>query len=200
MQVPQRIGLYGGTFDPIHEGHIQLAQHVWQALRLDALFLIPAAVPPHKPQGTPFEHRLNMVKLAVENPAWQTSDIEAQRQGPSYTIDTLRYFAQRFPEAQCWWLLGADALQDLHHWHGAAQFHRYARFAVFPRQGYPSKPPAQLIQDFPQLHQALDLIPGEGLDSSSTEVRKNLLTRLPRRPHFLPEKVYQYIQAHHLYT
>lgn len=202
MQAPKRIGLYGGTFDPIHKGHLQLAQQVHQQLCLDELYFIPAAIPPHKPQGTAFYHRLTMVQLAIQDlkAPWQTSDIEAHRQGPSYTIDTLRSFAEHFPEAQCWWLLGADALQDLHRWFQVEAFHHYARFAVFPRSGYATCPPQDFAQRLPELWKALDFLKGEGPQFSSTQVKKSLKGNPRKCPDALTEKVYQYIQEHHLYA
>lgn len=202
MQAAKRIGLYGGTFDPIHKGHLQLAQQVYTQLRLDELYLIPAAIPPHKPQGTAFQHRLAMTQLAIEslNAPWQTSDIEARRQGPSYTIDTLRHFAKQFPAGQCWWVLGADALQDLHRWFQVETFHHYARFAVFPRPGYAISCTTDFAERLPQLWQSLDFLTGEGPAFSSTQIKKQLKTQPHKCPDALTEKVYQYIQEHHLYA
>lgn len=201
MSYPQRIGLYGGTFNPIHEGHLWLAQTVYDALNLDHLIFIPAAHPPHKPQDLPFKHRYAMIKCALTSLSlpFTVSDIEAHRPGPSYTADTLRHFHRHYPEAQLWWLLGEDALQNLHHWHQAETFHQYARFAVIGREGYALTSQAHMNQHLPQLVQSLDRVSHPPNSASSTQIREALKQRPQECPAFLPAPVYAYIVAHQLY-
>lgn len=201
MSHPQRIGLYGGTFNPIHKGHLLLAQAVHAALNLDTLFFIPAAHPPHKPQDLPFHHRYAMVKraLASQTTAFEISDIEERRPGPSYTIDTLKHFHQKHPKAQLWWLLGEDALHNLHQWHQAEYFHHYTRFAVIPREGYPSTSSRHIAQHLPHLTHCLDRIASSPNSASSTQIRQALKQNPEQCPTFLPTPVYTYIVEHQLY-
>lgn len=201
MAHPKHIGLYGGTFNPIHEGHLKLAETVHRALHLDSLIFIPAAHPPHKTQSTSFTHRYAMVKRALQtlDNAFEVSDIENTRPGPSYTIDTLRYFHQREPQAQLWWLLGEDALQSLHHWHEVEAFHQYIRLAVIPREGYTTTSQQHIQENLSHLNAHWERVESLPHGGSSTKIRK-VLQESPRQcPAFLPLPVYRYIVEHQLY-
>ncbi len=134
---PARIGVFGGTFDPIHRGHVQVADECASALDLDLVLMIPSFWPPHRPQpqASPAD-RLAMVRLAVEgHPRLQASDIEVNRAGVSYTIDTIRALAAQDPSADLTLLLGWDAAREFHDWHEAPEIARLARIAVFNRSG-----------------------------------------------------------------
>lgn len=200
MAYPKRIGLYGGTFNPIHAGHLQLAKTVQQALKLDSLIFIPAAHPPHKMQNTSFAHRYAMVELAIRSldHPFEISDIENTRSGPSYTVDTLRYFHHHEPDAQLWWLLGEDALQNLHHWQEAEAFHQYTRLAVIPREGYTTSK-QHVQQHLPHLIDHWDRFPSLLHGASSTGIRQALKQSPQQCPAFLPLPVYRYIVEHQLY-
>lgn len=202
MREQKRIGLYGGTFDPIHGGHLQLAAHAFRHLELDHLFLIPAAVPPHKVKGTAFQHRFAMAELALQSLtiSASVSDIEARREGPSYTLETLKYFAQHYPEAERWWLLGEDALQSIHTWYQVKDFHQWTRLAVFPRPNYDEQKSSAVKTKLPELFKVIDRVPGSTLNVSSTTLRKQLKSHPKQCPKSLPEEVYAYILAHQLYT
>ena len=112
-----RIGLFGGTYNPIHFGHLRAATEVREAFELDRVILIPAAQPPHKRAGNlaPSEDRLKMVRLAVENdPALEISDVEIRRSGPSYTFDTIQHFKEKLAaDAQIYLILGLDAVLEI---------------------------------------------------------------------------------------
>lgn len=134
----QRIGLYGGSFDPIHTGHLLVGQAALEELQLDRLFFIPAARSPFKPeqQPAPCELRLAMVRLALAGRIdCEVDDIEIQRGGTSFTIDTVRYFAQRFPAAKLFYLIGADNVVGLPKWRESDALAKQAEFVVIPRPG-----------------------------------------------------------------
>ncbi|MCK5801290.1 MAG: nicotinate-nucleotide adenylyltransferase [Lentisphaeria bacterium] len=140
-----RIAVFGGTFDPVHNGHLSLASALLEADRADEVLFIPAGRPPHKTQGTHAtpEQRLEMLNLAIEHhDAFAVSDIEVMRQGePSYTIDTLIVLAEIYPDCQLQFLLGMDSLLELHKWHRVGDLVRRFDFVVFPRPGV--RPPTQ---------------------------------------------------------
>lgn len=145
----QRIGLYGGSFDPIHTGHVLVGQAAIEELQLERLFFIPAARSPFKQeqQPAPCELRLAMIRLALTGRTnWEVDDFEIQRGGTSFTIDTVRYFSQRFPGAKLFYLIGADNVIGLPKWREAPELARLAEFVVIPRPGEaqtPLPPPFQ---------------------------------------------------------
>lgn len=113
-----RIGLFGGTFDPIHKGHTHIARAFADELKLDSVIFLPAGDPYHKDGAqTPAEHRLAMTELAASaDPRFAVSDCDIVRGGATYTFDTVQIFRQQFPTAELWWLLGMDSLLKLHTW------------------------------------------------------------------------------------
>ena len=153
----QRIGLYGGSFNPIHTGHVLVGQAAIEELPLTRLFFIPAARSPFKPeqQPAPCEQRLAMIRLALMGRTdCEVDDFEIQRGGTSFTIDTVRYFAQRFPGAKLFYLIGADNVPGLPKWREAGDLASLAEFLVIPRPGEaqaPLPPPfhGQYLSGFP---------------------------------------------------
>ena len=137
----RRIGLLGGTFDPIHNGHLRLADYVLNVLELDSVLFIPAARPPHKGHArvTSFQHRSAMVKIAVrDNPRFFVSDMEAQRSGPSYSVDTLKELRTLLdPGVLLFFIIGMDAFVELNTWKNCQQLLDYADLAVVARPDYP---------------------------------------------------------------
>jgi nicotinate-nucleotide adenylyltransferase len=134
---PVRIGLFGGTFNPIHHGHIQVAKEVLLIYQLAAIDFLPSAIPPHKGQGTlaTAPDRLEMVRLAlVDEPVFNVSDVEIQRYGPSYTIDTLRYFSDNCAKsAELFFIVGLDAFLEIDTWKSFLQMFSLAAFIVMAR-------------------------------------------------------------------
>jgi nicotinate-nucleotide adenylyltransferase len=137
----RRIGLFGGTFDPPHCGHLMLAEWARVRLRLDRVVFVPAGTPPHK-RGrrlTEAALRLALTRLAVRgNPAFTVSGYEARRAGPSFTVDTLRHFRARQPAARFYLLMGADSLADFPGWHEPAEIARLATLVVAARPAVPA--------------------------------------------------------------
>lgn len=135
----QRIGLFGGTFNPIHLGHLRTVVEVSEELHLDVVHLIPSAMPPHKTSHALIkaEDRLKMAQIAVEgSPLFQLSDVELKRSGPSYTIDTVRHFKVLFgDDAELFWIVGSDAFLELDTWKAYQQLLDEIAFIVMTRPG-----------------------------------------------------------------
>src|SRR3954447_934550 len=134
-----RVGVFGGTFDPIHLGHLILAEQCREQGQLDQVWFVPSARPPHKdaPAITPFAQRVEMLQLAVAGqPAFRVDELEKDRPGPSFTADTLEAIQRRQPQDELFLLLGADALHDLPAWHEPARIVRAATLLVSARPGW----------------------------------------------------------------
>jgi nicotinate-nucleotide adenylyltransferase len=185
------IGLFGGSFDPVHHGHLIVAQVAAAKLRLDALRFVPAREQPFK-QGkhrTSAEHRAAMLALATAGtPGFEVELSELQRPGPSYTVDTLRALRQREPKAEFVLLLGADAAGDLPGWKEADQVRLLARIAVFAR-------PGSSVPDSPWVSAVIEV---PAIDISATEVRERVHRKQSVR-YWVPDAVAEYINRHRLY-
>src|SRR5262249_18483720 len=142
-----RIGVFGGTFDPVHLGHLILAEQCREQGRLDQVWFVPAASPPHK-QGqtlTPFAQRVEMLALAIAGqPAFRIDELEKDRPGPSFTVHTLEEIRRRRPDAELFLPIGSDTLVDLPHWYQPARILELAGLLVTHRPGWPLPPLADL--------------------------------------------------------
>jgi nicotinate-nucleotide adenylyltransferase len=142
-----RIGVFGGTFDPVHLGHLILAEQCREQGRLDLVLFIPSARPPHKQRHaiTPFRHRAEMLQLATAgHPAFRIDELENERPGPSYTVDTLDELSRRHPGAEWFFLVGSDALAEMHEWYDPAGIVRRAGLLVMARGGERIPSPGEL--------------------------------------------------------
>lgn len=203
-----KIGIYGGTFNPPHLGHLQAAQAVFELLKLDKLLLIPAGIPPHKklPEGCPTaEQRLEMTRLAGDQLGLgkqvETLDLEIRREGKSYTSDTLAELRRRFPDDELWLLMGTDMFLSLHAWHDPAEIFAQAGIAAFGRteedtEELFSAQRKMLYRNYPDARIFTLTIPGV-IDVSSTELREKLLKG--EGNNLLPPAVYGYILREKLY-
>jgi nicotinate-nucleotide adenylyltransferase len=191
---PRRVGLFGGSFDPIHNAHLQLARTALTALNLAEVRLIPAGNPWQRPPlCASAPHRLAMVRLAIAGEqGLSVDDCEVQRQGPSYTIDTLAHFAAQEPQAQPVLLLGADQWARLHTWHRWQDITAQAQIAVAQRGNTPVYTPPELA------HTHFAPLPMPAMPHSSTQIRA-LLANGASVTGLLPERVAQYIAQHQLY-
>jgi len=153
----QRIGLFGGTFDPVHLGHLLVAQAAFEELQLSRLFFIPASQSPFKPESSPAPAaaRLRLLRLALAGQTqYEVDDQEIRRGGTSFTIDTVRDYAARYSGAELFYLIGADQVGQLDKWREAEELARLVQFAVIPRSGAAAvaeRPPFRLrgLQGFP---------------------------------------------------
>jgi nicotinate-nucleotide adenylyltransferase len=136
----ERVGTFGGTFDPVHNGHLALARAALDTVGLDRLLFVPAARPPHKKEGSEasFTDRTRMISLAIASETrLGQSTVEAEREGPSYTVETLRTLAQELgPGVEIHLVVGADSVWELGTWYEAGEIFRMARFVVAPRPGW----------------------------------------------------------------
>src|SRR5258708_2055056 len=134
-----RIGVFGGAFDPVHFGHLILAEQCREQGRLDEVLFVPTARPPHKPRpGARFDQRVEMLALALAgNPVFRIDEIEKDREGPSYTADTLADLRRRSPGDDFWLLVGGDAVRDLHIWYEPRRILELAGLLVMTRPGSP---------------------------------------------------------------
>jgi nicotinate-nucleotide adenylyltransferase len=189
-----RVGVFGGTFDPVHLGHLILSEQCREQARLDRVLLIPAPRPPHKLEraSTPFAQRVEMLQLAIAGyPVFQVSEMEKDRPGPSYTVDTLRQLRDQQPDDELFLLIGSDCLPDLPRWHEPLQIAELATLLVVSRPGWPV--PLQLPERF-----RIQVIDTPLIDIASSHLRERV--RLGRSIRYLvPRAVECYIQAHRLY-
>jgi nicotinate-nucleotide adenylyltransferase len=200
----QRLAIFGGTFNPIHRGHVTVLEAAVRKLGLDRVMLIPSAVPPHKasPELAAGEDRLAMCRLAMaESAAVEVSDLELRRAGPSYTIDTVREVRRLAPEAELFLIVGADMLRDFHLWRQFAEIAGEVRLITLPRPGVE-------IGRLAELRAALGDKTVDGIladvqatplvDVSSTEIRQRL--RAGRAiDDLVPAAVAEYIRERGLY-
>ena len=196
----------GGTFDPIHLGHLAIAEEAREVLGLERILFIPAARPPHRPGGSAAdaEQRAAMVALAIAgNPGFELSRIEIERPGPSYTVDTVEAIAQaerrsgREPDLA--FILSAETLRDLPTWRSPERLLDAARVAVVPREGYPVPSRAWLRDRFPGRADRIDLLAGPRLGLSSTSIRGRVAAGRSIR-YLVPPAVERYIEDHGLYA
>ena len=182
-----KLGLFGGSFDPVHLGHLLVAQAAVEELGLDRLFFIPAAQSPFKPENrpAPASARLQWLRLALAGrPDYEVDDQEIRRGGVSYTNETLRDYAKRFAQAQLFYLIGADNAAMLDKWREAGELGKLAVFVAVPR-------PGGAAAVFPPLFRGRTL-KGFPLDVSSSEIRARVKAGLPIDhlvPPFVPEAI-----------
>jgi len=191
-----RIGLYGGTFDPVHLGHLMVAEQARTELDLQRVFFVLSPNPPHKSTAviSPVAHRLNMLQLALsDQPQFEVSTAELERAGVSYTVETLRHFRSQpeFTAAEIFLIIGADSLLELKNWREPQAIISMVRLAVYSRPGL------DRLQTPPFL-QAAYLLNGPPVDISATDIRRRCSRGLSIRD-LVPETVGNYILENKLY-
>jgi nicotinate-nucleotide adenylyltransferase len=192
----QNIGLFGGSFDPVHLGHLLVARAAFEELELTRLFFIPAARSPFKPdrEPAPAAERVRMLRLALAGQSWcEIDEQEVGRGGISYTIDTLRSYAARFDGARLFYLVGADHAETLPLWREALELARLAEFVVIPRPRGPVTSAAAVPPPFRGRRLA-----GFPLGVSSSQVRARVKAGLPIEP-LVPSGVAEAIRNNGLY-
>jgi nicotinate-nucleotide adenylyltransferase len=190
-----KIGFLGGSFDPVHFGHLLAAQDAYEQHRLDRLIIVPAAQAPLKPADiqTPAADRLAMLRAATEwDTRFEISDLELQRGGVSYTIDSARHFRGLYPNDDLFWVIGGDQLPLLHLWKDIGELARLVEFIFLERPGYPVK----AAPSIPGLR--LHRCDGHLLAISSTELRDRTRRGLSL-DYFIPHKAIVYITTRGLY-
>jgi nicotinate-nucleotide adenylyltransferase len=190
-----RLGILGGTFNPIHIAHLVVAEQVAETCRLNKVLFVPACIPPHKdsPDIAPAADRYRMAVLATEsNPRFEVSSIELDRTGRSFTKDTLQQLLEIYTDAELFYIIGSDAVVELSTWREPELVLKLARFLVVTRPGH------DLTQLEDRFRESVEVVPVSGLKISSTEIRERV--REGRSIKYLvPEKVEQYIRQRELY-
>ena len=211
--MPQRIGLFGGTFDPIHFGHLRAAEEVYEALNLEKVIFIPAGIPPHKhrPDLSPFEDRLKMVSLAIQGIGhFKVDDLEGKRKEPSYTVITLKRLRQTHPQQEFFFILGLDAFCEIDTWYEYNQLPLLAHLVVITRgEGGWERFRQKVHQAFRDFYEdkekfifpkgySLSYLETTRMDISASLIREKIKKNLSIR--FLtPEPVRHYIMTNKLY-
>jgi nicotinate-nucleotide adenylyltransferase len=214
---PRRLGLFGGTFNPIHYGHLRSAEEVCETLSLERLWFMPAGEPPHKTRGavTPFAMRLEMARLAVgDHPVMTVSDLEGQRPGRSYSVETLEQVRREAaPDWELYFILGLDAMLEIATWKDYQKLFTLSHFVVLDRPGYDRSGLAEVLVR--EVHPQFRPLEGEAgfqhpsghrvifqettlMDISGTGIRERVGRGRSIR-FLLPEAVREYILTHKLY-
>ncbi len=213
-----RLGIFGGTFNPVHYGHLRAAEEVREAFGLERVYLVPSARPPHKGEGglAPAGHRLDMVRRAVRgNPGLYGCSYECRKPGPSYSIETLSWFHRRHPAAELFFIMGWDAWLEIDSWHSCRELFTLANFIVISRSGCQPWLEAGPEELFPfalkdlfcyenrSCYQAgsgkkLYFFAVSRLDVSASRIRREAAAGRSLR-YLLPDSVIGYIDSHQLY-
>ncbi len=182
-----KLGLYGGSFDPIHHGHLIMAREACEQLELDRVIFIPAAISPFKQDSrpAPADVRVEMVRAAIADEArFECSDAEIHRPGPSYSVDTVAEFARAQPDAKLYYFIGDDNLPLLHKWHRIEALRALVTFVVLSRDAIPAPDGMEIVS--------------RRVDISSTEIRNRVAHQRSIR-YLLPMSVSHLIESHGLY-
>jgi len=212
-----KLGILGGTFNPIHLAHLQIAREVLKSCHLDRVLFIPAADPPHKPVANeiPFVHRLAMVNAAIaEEPHFFSTDLEARRTGKSFSVKTLEILKQEDPEGERYFIIGLDSYQDIASWKNYERLFELAHIVVITRPGVNIVDPLQALPVAMHKNFCYDIslkkmrhksgncvifLEETQLDISSTKIRSEVAAGQSIR-HLVPPAVAEYISQHALYT
>ncbi|HBK84902.1 MAG TPA: nicotinic acid mononucleotide adenylyltransferase [Firmicutes bacterium] len=191
-----RCGIMGGTFDPIHLGHLVTAEAALHEYKLDLVYFVPSGQPPHKQDVTDCEHRYLMTLLAtVANPKFFVSRVEIDREGYSYTFDTVEYFRRQYTKCEIYFITGADVMHDLHRWYRYRELLTCCHFVAATRPGFSFSDSKNLS---PQDIACIDFLEVPSLAISSTDIRNRVRTQRPIK-YLVPSSVEGYIYKHGLY-
>ena len=199
MSSRPKIGIMGGTFNPIHYGHLFIAEAAWKTFSLDKVIFVPAGSPPHKRNKFcgDTEDRMQMTALAIaSNPHFELSLIEVNRSGFSYSVDTMELFNEQYHyDVDLYFITGADAVLDIDTWYRPERLLELCRFIAATRPGFD----LQRLEKLPEhWRKRIDVMDIPGLDISSTDIRQRVQQGLPIK-YLLPEAVESYIFEHNLY-
>ncbi|MDL1912784.1 nicotinate (nicotinamide) nucleotide adenylyltransferase [Chloroflexi bacterium CFX6] len=197
----EQIGLFGGTFDPPHLGHLILAAEAFSQLDLDRLLWILTPDPPHKQDRfiTSVEHRLAMVQLAIaDNPSFELSRVELDRPGPHYTLDTVELIVKQYPDADVTPIIGGDSLRDLPNWNRPRELLQACHWVGVMHRPGEQEDLEELERQLPGISSKVHYVDAPLLEIASREIRSRIADGRPFR-YYLHPSVYEYILEHHLY-
>lgn len=195
-----KIGLFGGTFDPIHMGHVDMIRQVCEHMPLDKVIFIPAYIPPHKNKTiTPYHHRMAMVKLALQHDSmFEISDYESKTSKPSYTFYTLSYFKENYPNDEFFYIMGADSFNNIESWYKWNELLGLSNFIIIDRKDYPLAISKTTQIELDKSPYTVYHLPLKTIPISSTLIRQQLKDR-KLMPNTLEDEVYSYILENNLY-
>lgn len=204
MNKKKRYGIMGGTFDPIHTGHLVVADEVRTSFKLDKVIFIPTGDPPHKDQKnvSPGRNRYEMTLLAtVTNPFFEISRLELDRKGITYTVDTIVELRKRFGDSvELFFITGADSLLELHKWKDSEKILEMCKIVAATRPGYDIDHMEGRLRELNELHKdKINTITTPGLQISSTDIRRRVKNNMSIK-YLLPESVEIYIRKYKLYN
>ncbi|MFN2150426.1 MAG: nicotinate-nucleotide adenylyltransferase [Anaerolineales bacterium] len=197
----ERLGIFGGTFDPPHIGHLILAAEAWYQLELDQVLWVLTPQPPHKRQQeiTPLHNRLELVKAAIRDSAqFQISRAEIDRPPPHYAVDTVRLLHKRYPRAELIYLMGGDSLHDLPAWHACQEFVAACHTLGVMRRPGDEIDLSVLETQIPAITSKVRFVDAPLLEIAASQIRSRIRQGKPFR-YYLPEAVFQIIQDEQLY-
>lgn len=198
----KRVGVFGGTFNPLHQGHLIVAEFAAETLSLDLVLFAPVGQPPHKNGRNlaAIEHRIQMIDSSItDNSRFQLSLVDVERPAPHYSVDTVKRLKAQYEQSQLFFVMGGDALKDFPSWHRPSEIVEYCRLAVMRR---PSSKPVQPDMHeavMPGLKHSVDMIEAPPIGISSTRIREQLAAGKSVR-YLVPNPVLDYIHAHRLYS
>ncbi|MGB3330499.1 MAG: nicotinate-nucleotide adenylyltransferase, partial [Thermomicrobiales bacterium] len=196
---PASLGIFGGTFDPIHIGHLAVAERACDELGLDGVVFVPALQPPHKPHRiiSPIEDRVEMLRLAIQgNPRFSWSDVDMRPDEPSYTVSMLERMRDQFPGTELSFIVGEDSLRDFATWHEPERILELARLVVADRPGIDVD--ESVYAEVPRLRSRVVRFAAPLLEVSSTDLRRRVAEGYSIR-YLVPERVFEYIRQRGLY-
>jgi nicotinate-nucleotide adenylyltransferase len=196
-----KLGVLGGTFDPIHNGHLTIAREACNKLSLDKVLFVPARQQPLKDRDdvAPVGNRLKMIALAIKDfPQFELSTVETEAKGPNYTVDTLRRLKQQYNDAELYFILGWDSLEELPRWKQPQEIIKLCRIVALTRSTVPAPEIKKLDDRIPGLSQRLVMLDMAPVNISSTDIRSRLHRGLPIHDMVSPQ-VEEYILRYELY-
>jgi nicotinate-nucleotide adenylyltransferase len=195
-----RLGIFGGTFDPIHHGHLIVADELRYRLELDRVLFLPAGRPPHKTDQdiTANEHRVNMLQTAIAgDPYFDISFVDIERDGLSYTADSMREHQERYPEAEITFLMGQDSFRDLPYWYRPGELARLVKLGIALRPGIVVDT-ENIVHRVPELEGRFEIVTVPLIQIASSEIRRRVRENEPIR-YQVPPSIDSYIHQHGLY-
>lgn len=197
----KKIGIMGGTFDPIHIGHLAIAQEAVEYKKLDKVLFIPTGNPPHKTnkEKTKAEIRLEMVKIGIEdNEFFEIDDYEVRREEPSYSAMTMQYLKDKYPKTELYFIMGEDSLLEIESWYRYEDFLNCVTVLVAKRQEQCNKDLENKVNDLISKGYKVEIVPSHYLEISATNIR-NKLKNGENPKYYLKQEVYNYIIKEGLY-
>lgn len=197
----KRIGIFGGSFNPIHQGHLIVAEFAAETLRLDLVLFAPVVDPPHKSSKVlaPIEHRMNMIEMSItDNDRFRLSLVDVERPGPHYSADTVQIIKSEHPNSLLFFVMGGDSFRSFPAWYMPDTIVQYCRLAVMRRPSSRPVQPNMHSESMPKLVSSVNMIEAPPIGISSTRIREQLAIGKSVR-YLVPQPVLSYIHENQLY-